>query len=155
MFHASVKEAYSWGDHHPKDHSEKELAQWLGQYGGIDITHAALLEVFAECLVSSTTHNHPARVGKRKQEALGASMMTQGAAKRSLAEHIQHQQLDHDLDKDTAAAVASLSMIIVDDPTFLDSWATESRPLTAPYDQDNHMDTDLSVQLHKELYGLD
>jgi hypothetical protein len=29
-FHASIMEVYDWGDHHPRDHSEKELAQWLG-----------------------------------------------------------------------------------------------------------------------------
>jgi hypothetical protein len=108
-------------DHHPKDHSKKELAQWLGQYGGIDITHAALLKVFPEHLASGTAHNHPARVGKRKQETLGASTATQGAAKCSLTERIQCQQLDSDLDKDTAAAVASSSTIIMNDPTFLDS----------------------------------
>jgi hypothetical protein len=52
-FRASVTEAYNWGDHHPKDHSEKELAHWLTQHGSINITHATQLEVFAECLASS------------------------------------------------------------------------------------------------------
>jgi hypothetical protein len=79
-------------------------------------------------------------------------MATQGATKRSLVEHIQHQHLDSDLDKDMAAAVTSSSMLIVDDPTFPDK-VVESHPLPAPYDQDNHMDTDSSDQLHEELYG--
>jgi hypothetical protein len=77
-FCASITEAYDWGDHHPRDHSKQELAQWLMQHGGIDITHAALLEVFAERLASGTAHNHPARLGKCKQGALGASAATQG-----------------------------------------------------------------------------
>jgi hypothetical protein len=80
-------------------------------------------------------------------------MATQSAAKHSLVEHIQHQQLDHDLDKAMAAAVASLSTITVDDPTFPDRWETESCPLPAPHDQDDHMDTDSSEQLCQELYG--
>jgi hypothetical protein len=60
-----------------------------------------------------------------------------------------------DLDMDMVTAVALSSTIIVDDPTFLDSWATESRPLPTPYDEDDHMDTDSSEQLRKELYGPD
>jgi hypothetical protein len=47
-FRASVTEAYNWGDCHARDHSEQELAQWLMQYGGIDIARAALLKVFAK-----------------------------------------------------------------------------------------------------------
>jgi hypothetical protein len=43
----------------------------------------------------------------------------------------------------------------MDNPTFPDSWAMESHPLPTPYDQDDHMDTDSSEQLHKELYDLD
>jgi hypothetical protein len=101
-FHASIMEVYDWGDRHPRDHSKQELAQWLTQHGGIDITHATLLEVFAECSVSGIMHNHPAMLGKRKQGALRTSTATQGATKRSLAECIQRQQLDSDLDKDTA-----------------------------------------------------
>jgi hypothetical protein len=151
-FCASIMKVYDWGDRHPRDHSEKELAQWLRQHGGIDISHAALLEIFAKRLVSGVVYNHPAMLGKCKQETLGASMVTQGAAKHSLAEHIQRQQLDSDLDKDPAAAVALLSTIVVDDPTFPDK-VEESRPLPAPYDQDNHMDTDSSEQLREELYG--
>jgi hypothetical protein len=46
-FHASITKAYDWGDRHPRDHSKKELAQWLGQHSGIDISCAALLEIFA------------------------------------------------------------------------------------------------------------
>jgi hypothetical protein len=91
-FRASVMEAYDWGDRHPRDHSEQELAQWLMQHSGIDIARADLLDVFAECLASGTAHNHPARLGKCKQGALGASAVTQGVAKHSLVERIQHQQ---------------------------------------------------------------
>jgi hypothetical protein len=127
IFHASITEVYDWGDCHPRDHSKKELAQWLRQHGGINISHAALLKIFAERLVSSLAYNHPAMQGKRKWEALGASTATQGAAKRSLAEHIQHQQLDHNLDKVMAAAVASSDTIVVDDPTFPDK-VEESHP---------------------------
>jgi hypothetical protein len=119
----SVKEVYDWGDRHPRDHSEKKLAQWLGQYSGINISHATQLEVFAKCLASSAMHNHPARVGKCKWETLRASMATQVAAKHSLVERM-HQQLDSDLDKDTAA-VASSSTIVVDDPTLPDRWEME------------------------------
>jgi hypothetical protein len=151
-FHASVMEAYDWGDHHPRDHSEQELAQWLMQHGGIDISHAALLEVFAKCSASGAAHNHPARLGKRKQGALGASAATQGVAKRSLMECIQRQQLDSDLDKDTVAAVATSSLIVMDNPTFPDE-VVESRPSPAPYDLDDHMDTDSLDQLCKEVYG--
>jgi hypothetical protein len=79
-FHASITKAYDWGDHHPRDHSEKELAQWLRQHGGINISRAALLELFAERLVSGIVCNHPATLGKHKWETLGASMVTQGAA---------------------------------------------------------------------------
>jgi hypothetical protein len=43
-------------------------------------------------------------------------------------------------------------MIVVDDPTFLDK-VEESRPFPAPYDQDDHMDTNSSDQLHMEMYG--
>jgi hypothetical protein len=78
--------------------------------------------------------------------------VTQGAARCSLAERIQHQQLDSDLDKATATAVTSSSMIVVDDPTFPDK-VVESHPLPAPYDQDDHMDTDSLEQLCEELYG--
>jgi hypothetical protein len=78
--------------------------------------------------------------------------VTQGAAKRSLVECIQHQQLDSDLDKATAAAVTLLSMIVVDNPTFPDK-VVESHPSPTPYDLDDHMDTGSSEQLHKELYG--
>jgi hypothetical protein len=131
-----VKEAYSWGDRHPKHHSEKELAQWLRKYSSIDISRATQLKVFTECLVSGAAHNHPARVGKCKQEAHAASSVTQGDTKRSLMECM----LDSDLDKDTAAAVASSSMIVVDDPTFSNKWV-ESHPFPTPYDQDDHMDT--------------
>jgi hypothetical protein len=67
-------------------------------------------------------------------------------------EHIQRQQLDSDLDKDMAAAVASLSAIVMDNPTFLDE-VVESRPSPTPYDLDDHMDTDSSQQLHEELYS--
>jgi hypothetical protein len=151
-FHASITEGYEWGDRHPRDHSEKELAQWLGQHGSIDISRAALLEVFAECLASGVVYNHPARLGKCKREALGASMATQGAAKCSLVQRIQRQQLDSDLDMDTATAVTSSSTIVVDNPTFPDK-VEESHPLPAPYDQDDHMDTDLLEQLHQELYS--
>jgi hypothetical protein len=49
-FHTSIKEAYDCGDRHPRDHSKKELAQWLRQYGGINITCATQLEVFAKHL---------------------------------------------------------------------------------------------------------
>jgi hypothetical protein len=143
---------YDWGDRHPRDHSKKELAQWLGQHGGIDISCAALLELFTERLASGTVCNHPAMLGKRKWGTFRASTVTQGATKCSLAERIQHQQLDSDLDKDMAASVASLSMIIVDKPMFLDK-VEESHPLPTPYDQDDHMDTDSSEQLREELYG--
>jgi hypothetical protein len=153
-FRTSVTEAYDWGDGcpPPKDHSEQELAQWLVQHGSIDIARAALLEVFAECLASGAVHNHPARLGKHKQGALRASVATQGVAKRSLVVHIQCQQLESDLDKDTVAAVAVLSSIVVDNPTFPDE-VVESCPSPAPYDLDDHMDTDLSEQLRKEVYG--
>jgi hypothetical protein len=100
------------------------LAQWLMQHGGIDIACAALLEVFAKRLVSSIAYNHPARLGKCKQGALRASAATQGAAKRSLAERIQRQQLDSDLDKATVAAVTASSSIVVDNPTFPDEVAS-------------------------------
>jgi hypothetical protein len=60
--------------------------------------------------------------------------------------------LDSDLDKATVAAVAASSSIVVDDPTFLDE-VVESRPSPAPYDLDDHMDTDSSEQLHQEVYG--
>jgi hypothetical protein len=116
------------------------------QHGGIDIACATLLEVFPERLASGIAYNHPARLGKRKQGALGASAVTQGATKCSLAERIQRQQLDSDLDKATVAAVTMLSSIVVDDPTFLDE-VVESRPSPAPYDLDDHMDTDSSEQL--------
>jgi hypothetical protein len=122
------------------------------QHGGIDIARATLLKVFAERSASSIAHNHPATLGKHKQGALGTSAVTQGAAKHSLAEHIQRQQLDSDLDKDTATAVASSSAIIVDDPTFPDE-VVESRPSPVPYDLDDRMDTDSMEQLHVELYG--
>jgi hypothetical protein len=151
-FRTSITEAYDWGDHHPKDHSKQELSQWLVQYSGINIAHAALLEVFAKHLASSVAHNHPAMLGKRKQGALGASVATQGVAKCSLAERIQRQQLDSDLDKDTVAAVAALSSIALDDPTFLDE-VVESHPSPTPYDLDDHMDTDSSEQLCEEVYG--
>jgi hypothetical protein len=105
-----------------------ELAQSLRHKGGINISHAALLKVFAEHLVSGMVHNHPARVGKCKQEALGASTVTQGATKRCLVEHVQHQQLDYDLDKDLAIAVASSSTIIVDVPLVINSGVTDSHP---------------------------
>jgi hypothetical protein len=97
-------------------------------------------------------HNYPATLGKCKQGALGASAATQGATKRSLMERIQRQQLDSDLDKDTAAAVASSSSIVVDNPTFLDE-VVESHPSPALYDLDDHMDTDSLEQLREELYG--
>jgi hypothetical protein len=151
-FCASVTEAYNWGNRHPKDHSEQELAIWLLQHGGIDIARAALLEVFAERIASSVAHNHSARLGKRKQGALGASAATQGAAKCSLMERIQRQQLDSDLDKATVAAVTVSSSIVMDDPTFPDE-VVENRPSPAPYDLDDHMDTNLSEQLRQELYG--
>jgi hypothetical protein len=151
-FHASITEVYDWGDRHPRDHSKQELAQWLTQHGGIDITCAALLEIFAERLASGIVHNRPATLGKCKQGALRASTATQGAAKHSLTEHIQRQQLDSDLDKDTVTAVTSLSTIVMDDPTFPDE-VVESHPLPTPYDLDNHMDTDSTEQLHGELYG--
>jgi hypothetical protein len=151
-FRTSVTEAYDWGDRHPRDHSKQELAQWLMQHGGIDIARAALLEVFAKRLASGAAHNHPARLGKCKQGALGASAATQGVAKRSLAECIQRQQLDSDLDKATVTAVTASSLIVVDNPTFLDE-VVESRPSPAPYDLDNHMDTDSSEQLCEEVYG--
>jgi hypothetical protein len=93
-FRASITEVYDWDDHHPRDHSEKELAQWLRQHGGIDISHAAQLKVFAERLASGIAYNQSASLDKCKWEALRASTVTQGAAKRSLAEHIQHQHLD-------------------------------------------------------------
>jgi hypothetical protein len=139
-FRASVTEAYNWGDRHPRDHSEQELSQWLMQHGGIDIAHAALLEVFAERAASGVAYNHPARLGKRKQGALGASVVTQGVAKRSLVEHVQRQQLDSDLDKATVTAVTTSSSIVMDDPTFPDE-VVESRPSPTPYDLDNNMDT--------------
>jgi hypothetical protein len=120
------------------------LAQWLGCKGGMDISHATLLEVFAKHLVSSTAHNHPARVGKHKQEVLGTSTATQGATKCSLVECVQHQQLDCDLDKEMGVAVALSSTIIVDDLLVTSSGAMESHPLPAPYDQDDHMDTNSS-----------
>jgi hypothetical protein len=151
-FRASITEAYDWGDRHPRDPSKQELAQWLMQHGGIDIACAALLKVFAECSASGIAYNHPARLGKRKQGALGASAVTQGAAKRSLSEHIQQQQLDSDLDKATVTAVTTLSSIVVDDPTFPDE-VVESCPSPAPYDLDDHMDTDSSEQLRQEVYG--
>jgi hypothetical protein len=97
-------------------------------------------------------YNHPAMLGKCKRETLGASTAMQGTAKRSLGERIQRQQLDSDLDKDMATAVTLSSTIVVDDPTFPDK-VEESHPLPAPYDQDNHMDTDSLEQLHAELYG--
>jgi hypothetical protein len=150
--HTSIMKVYDWGDRHPRDHSAKELAQWLMQHGGIDISHAALLKIFAECLASGFVCNHPATLGKHKREALGASMVTQGAAKHSLAERIQHQQLDSDLDKDMAAAVALSSTSVMDDPTFPGK-VEESCPLPTPYDQDDHMDTDSLEQLRVELYG--
>jgi hypothetical protein len=51
-----------------------------------------------------------------------------------------------------AAAVASSSTIVMDDPTFLDE-AVESHPSPTPYDHPDHMDTNSSEQLHAELYG--
>jgi hypothetical protein len=71
-FCTSIMEAYDWGDRHPRDHSEKELAQWLRQHGGINISRAALPKIFAERLASGLVCNHPAMLGKRKWEALGA-----------------------------------------------------------------------------------
>jgi hypothetical protein len=59
--------------------------------GGHQYHLCHLLEVFVECLASGMLNNHPARVGKCKQETLGASMVTQGATKCSLMERIQHQ----------------------------------------------------------------
>jgi hypothetical protein len=140
-FRTSVTKAYDWGDRHPKDHSEQELALWLLQHGGINITRASLLEVFAKRVTSGVACNHSARLGKCKQGALGASAVTQGAAKHSLVERIQRQQLDSDLDKATVAAVTVLSSIVVDDPMFPDE-VVESHPSPAPYDLDDHMDTD-------------
>jgi hypothetical protein len=154
-FRTSITEAYDWGDRHARDHSKKELDQWLAQHSGIDIAHATLLKVFAKHFVSGVTHNHPATLGKRKQGALGASAVstaTQGAAKCSLVERIQCQQLDSDLDKDMATAVTLSSMIVIDNPTFPDE-VVESRPLPTPYDLDDHMDTDSTERLHGELYS--
>jgi hypothetical protein len=151
-FRASITEAYDWGDHHPRDHSEPELAQWLMQHGGIDIASAALLKVFAKRLASGAAHNHPARLATCKQGALGASAATQGVAKHSLVERIQCQQLDSDLDKATVAAVTASSLIVVDDPTFPDE-VVESCPSPTPYDLDDHMDTDSLEQLCEEVYG--
>jgi hypothetical protein len=101
-FCTSITEAYNWGDCHPRDHSEQELAQWLMQHGSINITCAALLEVFTRRLASGVVHNYPATLGKRKQGALRASAVTQDAAKCSLTERIQRQQLDSDLDKNSS-----------------------------------------------------
>jgi hypothetical protein len=52
----------------------------------------------------------------------------------------------------TVAIVTASSLIVVDDPTFLDK-VVESRPLPAPYDLNNHMDTNSLEQLCQEVYG--
>jgi hypothetical protein len=151
-FHTSITRCMTGVIVTPGTTPKKSWPNGLGQHGGIDISRAALLELFAECLASDIVCNHPATLGKCKWETLRASMATQGAAKCSLVEHIQCQQLDSDLDKDTATTVTLSSTIVVDDPTFPDK-VVESHPLPTPYDQDDHMDTDSLEQLHEELYG--
>jgi hypothetical protein len=63
-----------------------------------------------------------------------------------------HKWFYRQLDKDTAAAVALSSSIVMDNPTLPDE-VVESCPSPAPYDLDDHMDTDSLEQLCEELYG--
>ena len=130
--------------------SLRDLAIWLGKYGGVTLTRAARIEEYAVCALAKTAHSSTSQLGKRLHE----TAQTKDHLDRRKRRLIKSMKLDSELSmiSPTTQPSATTSSVVAQPPCDKEGGSTETRPTPAPYSDGNVLMGNVDDSVTNDLY---
>ena len=128
----------------------RDLAIWLGKYGGVTLTHTARIEEYVVCALAKTVHSSASQLGK----CLHEMAQTKDRLDRWKRWLIKSMKLDSELlmISLTTQPSATTSSVITQPPCDKEGGSTETRPAPALYSDGDVLMGNVNDSVTDDLY---